>query len=380
MKKGYWILVFMPIFIAILFLWPIKVKADVTRRIDVIIFYSNTCESCLELEGYFENISFNYPNADIKKYNIGIPEEKALLDKYEDMYEVPESERTIIPKVFVGDKCLAGKENIKELLEHEILYSEVETFKVDGSNVDNSKTLEKFQSFKLPGVFAAGFVNGLNPCSLSMLLFFLSLLYLDNKRIRKCGIAFAMGKFIAFFLLGTLLCGLLTRVDLSKYTIISKTLLLTFIIALMLINLKDIFAARKERYGDITLQMPETLRNFNHNLIKKITAFGHSKFLTLISLFFGVAVSLGEFLCTGQLYLINIVTVIQTEELLAKQALLYLTIYNVALILPIIVITLIIAKGKEAIDVSDKVRRKLPIIKLANIVLLLVYVFIFFKS
>ncbi|HCW04199.1 MAG TPA: hypothetical protein DGK91_06520 [Clostridium sp.] len=59
---------------------------------------------------------------------------------------------------------------------------------------------------------------------------------------------------------------------------------------------------------------------------------------------------------------------------------LYLTIYNVALILPIILITLIIAKGKEAIDVSDKVRRKLPIIKLANIVLLLVYVFIFFKS
>jgi len=140
------------------------------------------------------------------------------------------------------------------------------------------------------------------------------------------------------------------------------------------LNIKDAFVARKERYGDITLQMPTGLRNFNHNLIKKITAFGHSKLLALISLFFGLAVSLGEFLCTGQLYLLNIVTVIQTEKLLTNKALLYLTIYNIALILPIILITFIIAKGKEALDVSDKVRRRLPIIKLANVALLVAYI------
>lgn len=378
MKKRCCIIFLLPILIVIAVMFPINVKADVTRRIDVIIFHSNTCESCAELEGYFENVSFNYPNADIIKYNIGIPEEKALLDEYEDMYKVPEKERGIIPKVFVGNKCLTGKENIKELLEHEILYSEVATLKVDGAKVDNSKTLEKFESFKLPGVFAAGFVNGLNPCSLSMLLFFLSLLTLDNKKIRKSGIAFAFGKFIAFFLMGTLLCTVLTRVDLSKYSMITKVLILTFIITLILLNLKDAFMARKESYGDITLQMPAGLRNFNHNLIKKITAFAQSKFLVLISLFLGIAVSLGEFLCTGQLYLINIVTVIQTEKLLTSKALLYLTIYNIALILPIILLTFIIAKGKESIDVSDKVRRKLPIIKLANIVLLLVYIVFLF--
>lgn len=378
MKRRHWILVLLPVLLVIAFMFPIMVKADVTRKIDVIIFYSNTCESCNELEGYFEDISLNYPNANLIRYNIAVPAEKALLDEYEALYKVPEKERGIIPKVFVGDKCLAGKENIKELLEHQILYSEVDTLEVNSSKVDNSKTIEKFESFKLSGVFAAGFVNGLNPCSLSMLLFFLSLLTLDNRRIRSSGIAFAIGKFIAFFLFGTLLCTVLARVDLSKYAVISKVLLLTFIITLILLNIKDAFVARKERYGDITLQMPTGLRNFNHNLIKKITAFGHSKLLALISLFFGLAVSLGEFLCTGQLYLLNIVTVIQTEKLLTNKALLYLTIYNIALILPIILITFIIAKGKEALDVSDKVRMRLPIIKLANVALLVAYIVFLF--
>lgn len=76
--------------------------------------------------------------------------------------------------------------------------------------------------------------------------------------------------------------------------------------------------------------------------------------------------------------MLNIVTVIQTEKLLTNKALLYLTIYNIALILPIILITFIIAKGKEALDVSDKVRMRLPIIKLANVALLVAYIVFLF--
>lgn len=81
---------------------------------------------------------------------------------------------------------------------------------------------------------------------------------------------------------------------------------------------------------------------------------------------------LGEFLCTGQIYLATIIAILHTEEFLSVNALIYFIVYNIALIIPLIIISFIIYKTKGVFETSEMIRVKMPYIKLANSVLLLV--------
>jgi cytochrome c biogenesis protein CcdA len=83
-------------------------------------------------------------------------------------------------------------------------------------------------------------------------------------------------------------------------------------------------------------------------------------------LLLGLIVSIGDFLCTGQIYLATILYVMQSSNGLDVRAVLTFLGYGVAFVTPLLVLTFLVHRGREVFDVSEWVRRHMPAIKLVN--------------
>ncbi len=358
-----------------------RVWAESENKITAVYFYSPTCASCDTMSDFLEDFSESHKNFKLKKYDISNLKNKSLMDKYCEAYKVSAEDEGIVPIVFISDIYFSNEKTIRNNLEKEINTPGVKTLEFDSSVENHERDVRKFEGFKAASIFLAGLVNGINPCSMSMLLFFLSLLTVKKAKILKIGLSFISGKFLVFILLGTILFRFLSLFNFSIISILTKVLLAVVLLFLIVMNIQDYFAAKAERYDRIFMQLPARLRKLNHNIIKKASDFSKVKLILFISFFLGMILSLGEFLCTGQIYLATIITIFQTNPQLSVQALLYLIIYNLGVILPLIVLTLIIHKGKELFEVSEVIRERLHIIKLINAIMFFVFgiiIFLFF--
>lgn len=358
-----------------------RVWAESEDIVTAVYFYSPTCASCESMSDFLEGFSESHKNFELKKYDISNLRNKSLMDKYSEAYRVSAEDEGIVPIVFISDMYFSDEESIRNNLEKEINTPGVKTLEFDSSVENHERDIIKFEGFKTASIFLAGLVNGINPCSMSMLLFFLSLLTVKKVKILKIGLSFISGKFLVFILLGTILFRFLSLFNFSLISILTKVLLAVVLLFLIVMNIQDYFAAKAERYDRIFMQLPVRLRKLNHSITKKASNFSKLKLILLISFFLGMILSLGEFLCTGQIYLATIITIFQTNPKLSLQALLYLIIYNLGVILPLIVLTLIIHKGKELFEVSEVIRERLHIIKLINAIMFFVFgiiIFLFF--
>lgn len=70
-------------------------------------------------------------------------------------------------------------------------------------------------------------------------------------------------------------------------------------------NFLDFLSVRKSEYGKVRMQLPKKLRHLNHQMLKKASHM-EGAFLGILILGLGIAVSLGEFFCTGQIYMASI--------------------------------------------------------------------------
>ncbi len=355
-----------------------RVWAESDNKITAVYFFSPTCASCESMSDLLDGFSERHKNLELKKYDISNLRNKSLMDKYNEAYKVSEEDEGIVPIVFISDVYFSDEESIKDNFEKEISTPKVKTLEFDNSVENHEKDMQRFEGFKAASVFLAGLVNGINPCSMSMLLFFLSLLTVKKAKILKIALSFITGKFLACILLGTILFRFLSLFNFSLLSILTKVLLAVVLLFLIVMSIQDYFAAKAERYNRIFLQLPARLRKINHSIIKKASDFSKVKLILFISFFLGMILSLGEFLCTGQIYLATIITIFQTNPKLSVQALLYLIIYNLGVILPLILLTFIIHKGKELFEVSEAIRERLHIIKLINAIIFFVFGIIMF--
>lgn len=348
------------------------IKAD-EEQVNVIYFYSPTCSSCYNLNEYFDYLIEKYTNLNLIKLNIADLKNKSLLDEYNKTYNVSEEDEGIIPVIFCKDTYLTGEKEIKEHLENLINRNDgLQTIIIQDISENHEADIKKFMNFTILGIFVAGLVNGLNPCSISMLLFFISLFMIKKVNIIKISFSFCLGKFFTYLLLGTILFNLLSKIEMSWINTTLKLITLIVILILIIMNILDFFAAKKEQYNKIRLQLPTTFRRINHNIIKMASNIANINIIPLVSFLLAIFISLGEFLCTGQIYLATIITVLQTNKEFSFQAFMYLIIYDLAFIIPLLMLSFLIYKGKEVFDVSEIIRGKLHFIKLINVCILII--------
>lgn len=337
-------------------------------------FFVTGCSSCKETGEVLDVVRNRQDiKIEIHEYNTIEQQNQNLLEQYFEIYKVGENEQKV-PVIFVGNRYFAGKDQIKrELLQY--LESSNVPATATVRQIENQNLIKsRFSSFKALGALLVGVVNGMTPCSLSMLLLFISLLLVKNVNILKMGIAYCLGKFVTYFLLGTVFYGIMQQLNNNVFARIIKYLIIGLIIIFACLNLLDYFYAKREKYDRIKLQLPKALRHWNHKWIKKIGKWENPELLLSFSLSLGVMTSVGEFLCTGQIYLTTILYMVhnQARQVLNIQAIMYFLLYNSGFIIPLMVITAVIYKGRQLFDVSELIRNKMHLIKLVNSVIFLV--------
>ena len=181
MKKK---LIYMIIMIIIIFIMNIPIIATTDKTTTLIYFYTPTCSSYQSLSEYFKELQSKNSSLVIKKFDITDAKNKSLFNKYNLEYKVSDIDKEIVPVVFIGDTYFTGVEKIRAFTEDEIQKG-IPTLILNNNDLDLSFDVNNFKDLSWFGIFIAGFINGLNPCSLSMLIFLLSILLQKGKNIFK---------------------------------------------------------------------------------------------------------------------------------------------------------------------------------------------------
>ena len=337
----------------------------------IILFTSPGCSECEQAEDDMKNWPKTIALGDIAssvrivRYSIDNSQNAQKMRQYCIYYDVPEKEQQT-PIVFGGQEFLQGYNEIKkELLDllasGECLDTPLFSAYIEESIDDTAEALTWYS------VLGVGLANGINPCAISMLLLFMSLVIAKQKWLLQIGFSFALGKLIGFFLLGTILYRVLDTINYDTYSSTVKIVLLAIVTVMIFLNLNDFLAAKREKYKNIILQLPQPLRKVNHTLIHKISSVNTKRWIIVGSFSLGLLLSFGEFLCTGQLYLAIILGMVHSSSLHHGAAMAYLFLYSIAFIVPIIILTILLYKGRKLFDITEFFREREALIKLINV-------------
>jgi hypothetical protein len=91
-----------------------------TKRIDVIVFYSETCGVCNKMVGFLEDVSADYPTMVIQLYDIKEEENKQLYDLFKEVYNL-DIPKHPVPMVFIGKDSFRGYTSVNLKLMREKL-------------------------------------------------------------------------------------------------------------------------------------------------------------------------------------------------------------------------------------------------------------------
>lgn len=176
-----------------------------------------------------------------------------------------------------------------------------------------------------------GFIDGFNPCAISILMIFSSfLMTLDKKKqLLFIGLSFILGQSLSNFLLGF---GLLSLTNfISNFSIFLKVIyILTILIGvyILFINTLDIINGFKNNKEIKNILSINIRYKINTILSKGIT----SKCLILTSFIIGFIIAILEFGCTGQIYFPSILYMSQLDI----STIINLLLYNFMFSLPLL--------------------------------------------
>ena len=278
-----------------------------------------------------------------------------LVEAMGEYLGLPEEQRLIAPSVYMGRDVLIGKEitvgNLRALLD-EYATSGTPAFWED-LDIDRGKSsiVARFQEMGPLAVIVAALIDGVNPCAFATILFFVSYLAISRRPRREIlaiGLAFTVGVFVTYLLVGLGAMSLLKLVNTIKVVgMVLYGAMAVGCFVLAGISVRDYALARQGRFKEMTLNLPDRLRDRIKGRIR--AASGAYIGAALVS---GLVVSLLELACTGQVYLPTISFVVGIPQMRAS-AISYLVIYNLVFILPLVVILFLAVYGVSAARLQD---------------------------
>ncbi len=324
-----------------------------SQSLTVYLFASSTCRECSEIKArmfpplrsrFGDSVTLRHvPVDDVEAFKLQLA--------YEERYGVRDDEAL---KVFVGERCLCGRQAVLAGLEQAIAEdlakgnatpTPVQVRSRAGSAMKPTErdpaearlAAQRFRSLKPAAIAVAGLIDGINPCAFTTLVFFVSLLATLKKGRRDLavvGLCFAGAVFLTYLIMGL---GAFRAVKvLSVSTGISRALtygVAAFALILAFLSFRDFIVYRRTGRGDsITLKMPGKLRRRIRTLISRRM---RTRNLIVGAVGLGVAVSLLEAVCTGQVYLPTILCVVN-DPALCERAVGCLVLYNVMFIAPLL--------------------------------------------
>ena len=343
------------------------------RAIYITYFHKRGCQKCARASAILKELKIKYPQIVVElKY---AKESRELLEAMGALYEVPEVKRLTTPAVFIGDEYLLDELDEKRL--ETVIQEYLQTGVASRLPQAEAKTgeasdeiVQRFNAFGTLAVAGAGLLDGINPCAFATIIFFISYMSLvgrERKEMLVAGGAFAAAVFVTYLLLGM---GLLKFLSfLNEFSVLAKCVYLLAAIgtfALAFLSLYDAYKAKQGKVKEITLQLPKSLKQRIHKVIREQT---RTSGVIIGALVIGFAISALELVCTGQVYLPTITFVMGVEGMRAH-ALAYLILYNLMFIVPLLVVFGCVYWGTTSMQLGGVLQRHLMPVKLGTGVLL----------
>jgi thiol-disulfide isomerase/thioredoxin len=355
--------------------------------VDLAYFYQKGCPKCDRANVLLKYMAKKYPQLDIKKIDLNAPDGKRLNETLSNRLDLPAEKRLIAPSIFIGNHYLSPDEITESKVEALIRkYEKVSagagkplkpTLSLSPSQAESKKAeesiIQRFKSFGVLAILLAGLMEGMNPCALATLVFFISYLTMVGRRRMEIfwgGLGFSGAGFLSHFLIGI---GILSFIQhLSFLPLFSQIVyFITFAFALLLglFSLYDYLQLKKGRPSKMKLQVPNFLKKRIHQIIRvrsdvlEPNKESPSIRFLLAAVVIGFIVTLFQSTCTSQVYLPTILFVTNIPSLRGN-AVLYLILYNSIYILPLLVIFGIVYWGVTSEQLSFFLQKRASTIKL----------------
>lgn len=353
-------------------------KTVLAEQIPVYIadFFEPGCLDCEKAARLLEQIAFQYPQVEIKKFDISTPSGVTTAEQLGEIYGVPEYARLVVPIIYIGDSYFLREhinyDNLLNLVE-QIKYEEFpppwEKTEEDLSSVQQ-RLVERFQSFGIGAIAISGLIDGINPCAFATIIFFISYLALIKRTGRDLllvGSMFTLAIFLTYFLIGA---GALKAVTTLSFLPLARQIFIfvTAGIGIILgtLSLLDYLKYKKTgQTGDATLQLPPRIKQMIHSTIRKNVKTSNFIIMAAVT---GFMVSILELACTGQIYLPTLIFISNVPEFRAN-ALVYLLLYNLMFVVPLILVFLFTYWGTSSQRWAELTKQHFGAIKLIMAVL-----------
>lgn len=282
-----------------------------------------------------------------------------------------------IPAVFVGRTVMGGEKEINRLLPRQIeaflenpqRYRAQSIVPFKQTHDTGSIGQDAFSALTSGIVLGAGLLDGINPCAFTTIIFLISYLGLvgaSRRRMLVTGGTFTAAVFLTYFIIGIAFFSA-AKIILRDQSIARtvNVLLLVLVGVLAILSFTDFIKCLKGKAGDMTLQLPGSLKKGIHEKIRNFAR--HKTAMVGASFVLGVIIAGMELTCTGQVY-IPIVTMI-SEPQHRVMAIFYLFLYNIAFIIPLVTVFLLVAFGLTSQKLSGTFKRHVAVVKLGFAVL-----------
>lgn len=320
------ILLFFTAVIAFLVLALAHTGAQAAASKIIYFYYGQGCPHCAKVEQFFQRGGF-YTKYHIESREIYFNRTNAAeFNQALNDLNVPESERGV-PTVIAGQKYLTGDSNI---INNFVSFADAYVKgSGEGATVKPAPKQNKLNIFTVAG---ASLVDAVNPCAFAVMILLLTAVLASSKSVRKvvmAGLSFTLAVFLSYISMGL---GLYAALGTAGSTTLITHAVGILAIVLGLLNLKDYFW-----YGKVTLiEVPRSWRPAMKGLISRVTS-APGAFAV------GLLVSLFLLPCTSGPYIVILGLLAQNP--LDAGAIAYLILYNVIFILPMLLITFLVAKG-----------------------------------
>jgi cytochrome c biogenesis protein CcdA/glutaredoxin len=309
--------------------------AQDARPADIVLFYGRGCPHCAAMRDYLSTLHERYPQLRVRAYEVYFNGANAqLFERMADAYRIKIEG---VPTAFVGDRAFTGyAEDMQPEIERQIRQCLAQGC---ASPLSRVSSMARVRSLTLPAVLSGAAVDAINPCAFAVLIILITAVLGAGGRRRAlyAGLAFSLSIFVSYYLMGL---GLYSAVEAAGITRGLYIAVAGLAILIGLFNLKDYLW-----YGKwFIMEVPLTWRPKLKQLIQHVTSIPGAFLI-------GFVVSLFLLPCTSGPYIVILGLLAKTET--RSSAMLWLVLYNMVFIAPMIAITAAVYFGLTTTEKAE---------------------------
>ena len=314
-------------------------KSQVSNQVTLSYFWSRYCPHCEDAKPLINNLPKLYPWLTVHSYDL--VDSRINQKHYLLMAQQLQQPANSVPAFIFCGQMIVGYDHAEttgQELKEKLLacHQQQSTPEVqENFNIPGLGNIH-YQDFSLPVftlIIAA--LDAFNPCAFFILLFLLSLMVHHRSRARMLviGCTFVVCSGVMYFLF---MSAWLNLFLITEELIIITSAAGLIAISFGLINIKDYFFFKR----GISLSLSDTNRSRLFTRIRALTQSGNWVTMISATIILAIAANSYELICTAGLPMVY-TRVLTLNELNSTQYYLYLALYNIVYIIPLLAIVII---------------------------------------